>query len=608
MRALRTFTLSALAIIALSLLPSHLHASDTSAAPEADADDVMGDVTLLPALNASAGRIEDFGFRVSPGYEPARSSFFNRVYTPVVDVVLPNTAASRAGLEPGDRIVSSDGASTASGSFSLKKWRRIQESKWAAVARGDSDVTWTLVVESATTQKRRTLHLRVPTPPPRWGDAVWRTPNRPPVSVPEPGPLADRARLILDNGIHVLLRRSYLNGLQLPVDSTQPYFLCHQWTLWSGSAGHRFYVSQQRGRTDIILEAISAEASAELSANAATATPGRPISSPTTIFARESRVYLTSPSGALERAWALPRGRAQQEIPLDLARAEFQREMDFWLNKTTTASPRWPLTVNAEYALEATAPTAPTENAGPTPSPETHAQLLSAAFQKLPPATDTQRALFEEAFAKIGAESDRWAYTETTRRPGEKTSVSTRIDPSKPEQERCTLLAIGGKAPTPAELRRWREDGGDDTDPLGELRNLRNSTDRTDLRIFADEVAAIVFELPVPSKSADFPSDKLQALFRVNKTTRALEDIVVKLREPLRFSGVVKVTEAGLEARFKTLDPAYPPQPVLLRGGGSVRVLFAKIARDFETTRTDFSRVEPGPSPESASTAAPTNR
>jgi hypothetical protein len=593
MRALRTLTLSSLAIIALSLLPCHLPASDTSPSPEADADDVMGDVTLLPALNASAGRIEDFGFRVSPAYDPARSSFFNRVYAPVVDVVLPNTAASRAGLEPGDRIVSSDGAPAASGSFSLKKWRRIQESKWAAVARGDSDVTWTLVVESATTQKRRTLHLRIPTPPPRWGDAVWRTPNRPPASVTEPGPLADRARLVLDNGIHVLLRRSYLNGLQLPVDATQPYFLCHQWTLWSGSAGHRIYVSQQRGRTDIILEAISAEAAATFSENAATATPGRPISSPTTIFARESRVYLTSPSGALERAWALPRGRPQQEIPHDLARAEFQRELDFWLNKTTTASPRWPLTVNAEYALEATTPTAPTESAVPTPSPETRAQPLSAAFQKLPRATDVQRALFEEAFLKIGTESDRWAYTETTRRAGEKKTVSTRIDPSKPEQERCTLLAIGGKTPTADEFRHWRENGGDDTDPLGELRDLRNSIDRTDLRIFADEVAALVFELPLPSSSADFPSNKFHALFRVNKTTRALEDIVVKLREPLRFSGVVKVTEAGLEARFKTLDPAYPPQPVLLRGGGSVRVLFAKISRDFETTRTDFQRVEP---------------
>jgi len=594
------FTLSSLAIIALSLLPCHLPASDTSPSPEADADDIIGDVTLLPALNASAGRIEDFGFRVSPAYEPARSSFFNRVYMPVVDVVLPNTAASRAGLEPGDRIVSSDGAPATSGSFSLKKWRRIQESKWAAVARGDSDVTWTLVVESATTQKRRTLHLRIPTPPPRWGDAVWRTPTRPPASVPEPGPLADRARLVLDNGIHVLLRRSYLNGLQLPVDATQPYFLCHQWTLLSGSAGHRIYVSQQRGRTDIILEAISAEASADLSANAATATPGRPISSPTTIFARESRVYLTSPSGALERAWALPRGRPQQEIPHDLARPEFQRELDFWLNQTTTTSPRWPLTVNADHAPEPDlSPTPPPATEAPSvPPSQNFSQPTSAAFQKLPRATDAQRTLFEEAFEKIGAESDRWAYTETTRRAGEKKTVSTRIDPSKPEQQRCTLVSIGGKSPTADELRRWRETGGDDTDPLGELRDLRNSIDRTDLRIFADEVAAIVFELPVPSTSADFPSDKLQAIFRVNKTTRALEDIIVKLREPMRFSGVVKVTEAGLEARFKTLDPAYPPQPVLLRGGGSVRVLFAKISRDFETTRTDFQRVEtPADSP-----------
>jgi hypothetical protein len=590
MRVSRTSRFLSLALVALSLVVPRLPATDAPTATEAD--DVMGDVTLLPAFDASAGRIEDFGFRVSPAYEPSRSSFFKRVYTPVVDVVLPNTAASRAGLEPGDRIVSSDGTPTASGSFSIKKWRRIQESKWASVARGESDVTWTLVVESATTRKRRTLHLRIPTPPPHWGDAVWRTPERRPAIVAEPGLLAERARLVLDNGIWVLLRRSYLNGLELPVDATQPYFLCHQWTLWSGSTGHRIYVSQQRGRTDIILEAISTEASATLSSNAATATPGPTLASPTTIFARESRVYLTSPSGALERAWALPRNGPQHEIPLDFARAEFQREMDFWLNKTSTNSPRWPLTVKAQAAFDDEPPAASSAEANAASAAEI-APKYSAAFEQLPRASDDQRLLFEDAFEKIGAESDRWAYTETTRRFGDKQTTRMRVDPSKPEPEQRTLIEIGGKPPSAEEFRRWREEGHDDADPLLELHDLRNTISRTDLRVFAEESAAVVFELPIPSTSPDFPSDKFQALFRVNKFTRALEDIVVKLREPMRVAGIAKMTAAGLEARFKTLDPSYPPQPVRLRGGGSVRVLFAKITRDFETTRTDFQRVEP---------------
>jgi hypothetical protein len=58
-------------------------------------------------------------------------------------------------------------------------------------------------------------------------------------------------------------------------------------------------------------------------------------------------------------------------------------------------------------------------------------------------------------------------------------------------------------------------------------------------------------------------------------------------------AGLVKVTEAGLLARFQTLDPAHPPQPVLLKGGGAARIVLVKVARDFETTRTDFKRVTP---------------
>lgn len=42
----------------------------------------------------------------------------------------------------------------------------------------------------------------------------------------------------------------------------------------------------------------------------------------------------------------------------------------------------------------------------------------------------------------------------------------------------------------------------------------------------------------------------------------AFEDFSVKLREAVRVAGAAKVTEAGLEVRFQTLDPAFAPQPV----------------------------------------------
>ena len=128
---------------------------------------------------------------------------------------------------------------------------------------------------------------------------------------------------------------------------------------------------------------------------------------------------------------------------------------------------------------------------------------------------------------------------------------------------------------------------------LGDLPPLASIVDLRDLRVHGEETASVVFELPIRSDSADFPAEKFQALFRVNKAQRSCEEIAIKLREGFRVGGVVKVTEAGLLARFQTLDPAHPPQPVLLKGGGAARIVLVRFARDFEMTRSDFKRVEP---------------
>ena len=65
-----------------------------------------------------------------------------------------------------------------------------------------------------------------------------------------------------------------------------------------------------------------------------------------------------------------------------------------------------------------------------------------------------------------------------------------------------------------------------------------------------DEAAALVFELPIRGGNGDFPAEKFQALFRVNKSQRAVEGFSVKLRESFRVAGLVKVVDVGLEARF----------------------------------------------------------
>ncbi|MFT3782595.1 MAG: PDZ domain-containing protein [Nibricoccus sp.] len=301
----------------------------------------------LPKYDVKGDRLEDFGFRISHDFDPDRHG-----YTPVVDLVLPNTAASRAGLRPGDRILASDGSPVISGTKSLSTWRDFQKAKWREVEKGNTDVGWTLKVESPASVKLRTVVLKMPTPAPHWGSPIWRAPqDRTPAKVTEAGPLAERAEQVLNNGIWMLLRHSYVLGFKLsPTSENFPPFLCYQWTLWTGSVAHRMCVSQQRGRTDVVLEVIYRDNSGFFGRSSSpTDVPERNLASATTVTAISSLAFLTTPSGRLEKCWKLP---TQQEIPSGAAQAAFQTEVDFWTKQVGKVSEQWPLEV-LPRALEA---------------------------------------------------------------------------------------------------------------------------------------------------------------------------------------------------------------------------------------------------------------
>ncbi|HWA24124.1 MAG TPA: PDZ domain-containing protein [Lacunisphaera sp.] len=299
----------------------------------------------LPAMKVQGDPLEDFGFRVSPVLDVNRSSGLLRTYTPVVDLVLPNTAASKAGIHPGDRIVLADGQATGSVARSLRTWERLQKKKWAEIETGKSRITWELLVEPLWDPgKTRMVQLELPTPPPHWGSTNWQPPaGRTPVVVPEPGPLASRAEEILNNGIWMILRETYQKGFRLTTDAANPLFLCFQWTLWDESGGHRMLVSRQRGQTDIVLEAI-AESNNQPRKGGATPSrsPDRTLAAATTTLALRATAYLTSPSGRLEMAFEL-NGRG--EVPPGDASAGFQAEKEFWLHRVGKTSPLWPLGV-----------------------------------------------------------------------------------------------------------------------------------------------------------------------------------------------------------------------------------------------------------------------
>jgi hypothetical protein len=533
-------------VIALALLSAASVWAQSSEHP-------LEDVTILPPFSVKGERMEDLGIRFSGQVGIPTSN--NRL---MVAEVFPNTAAAKAGLRPGEWIDKIDGKSVGFATILSVgfKPQKLQERLWAELERGKKSVTLTMEVRAPNAKETRTVKLVLPSPPPHWGSDKWAPPEgRTPAVVSEPGPLAALAREVMDNGIWT---SAYEHpGYELRI--VQP------------DRGHRITVTQRAGKTEIRLEQLSA--------------------------ATGRSVFITSPAGALESGWCYPPGKKKPLDDPEELRAQFEAEMDFWLHKVGRVTGRWPFeALSGETAVISSSASLLHSSIRPsqaTNSVEKGNARLAESFLKLPAATAEQKALFSDALGKIGLDADVWAFTETTRSPFDDHVTTVRFDPSKPPEQRSVLLKVDGKDPKPVFLQQWSKEDHAPLPGLGDLPPLASVVDLNDVRVYADETAAVVFELAVKASNADFPAEKFQARFRVNKTTRGFEDFSVKLREPMRVGGVAKVTDAGLEARFQTLDPALAPQPVALKMGGGVSVLLVKVSRAFELTRTDFKRVVP---------------
>lgn len=521
----------------------------------------MEDVTILPPFQVNGARMEDLGVRFGGqiGFPPSSNML-------TVAEVFPNTAAAKAGLRPGERIVKIDGKTVRLATIlSLGfKPEKLQQRMWAELRRGKKSVSITMEVRAPKAEETRTVTLTLPSPPPRWGSEQWQAPEgRTPAVVREPGPLAALAREVLDHGIW--------SG---PYDRSG-----YEWRIVQPSGSHRIWVTQQNGKTEIRLEHRS--------------------------VATGRSEFTTSPSGAMETGRCTPpKEQKRKDVPPEELRAQFEAEIDFWLHKVGRVTGRWPFeALSGETAVISSATISPmrspvSPNATNSATDKVNPPLADS-FLKLPVASAEQRQLLSDALGKIGLDENCWAFTETVRALDDGHTTTVRFDPSQPPEARCTLLKVDGKAPKAAYLKKWRDEGRETLPGLVDLPPLSSVVDLNDVRIIADETASVVFELPVKASNSDFPADKFQARFRVNKTHRGFEDFSVKLREPMRLAGIAKVAEAGLEARFQTFDPTLASQPVVLKMGGGVRLLFVKISHAFEITRTDFTKVipfeEPGP-------------
>jgi hypothetical protein len=312
-----------LRLIALSALGTGLFALATATPLRAAEPAVQ-----LDPFAVQEERIEGFGFGATTGtFE--RDAKGRRRTVPIIHEITPNTAAAKAGLQPGDRILKSDGQSTAESGFTEKKWRDLAWQKELATRR-EKTVRWQLEIESADRKQIRTVTLVVPTAPPRWGAAIWQPPEGRTLAVPiEEGPLADRARVILANGIWT---KDDDHARPLGILSDASPFLGYAWTILTREpkgreyVAHRFFVTQRRGRTDIIL--------VESGSN----------------WRIPTKIYLTSPSGKLEKAWGLWDERKvfggkmrSAAIPAAEAEPGLRHEIEFWLTRVGQVSARWPL-------------------------------------------------------------------------------------------------------------------------------------------------------------------------------------------------------------------------------------------------------------------------
>ena len=216
-------------------------------------------------------------------------------------------------------------------------------------------------------------------------------------------------------------------------------------------------------------------------------------------------------------------------------------------------------------------------------------------------------SLLAAAVQKVADNYNHWAYTQTVVEQNEKgrimSETAVRFDPSRPYAEQFTPLAIDGRPPSAAQMRKYRRQGEkrgekieqadrDGISPprqtLGELMDL----DRASL--LAEDREAATFEVPLKQESNHrLPPEKFRVTARVNKASGAFERIDVTLRSPMRAELIVKIKSGVGRLEFSSVDPKHAPALTAISGSGAGSILFVPVGRSYELKRGDFQRVKP---------------
>ena len=203
-----------------------------------------------------------------------------------------------------------------------------------------------------------------------------------------------------------------------------------------------------------------------------------------------------------------------------------------------------------------------------------------------------------EAVKKVGRDALRWAYTQHTIRCDAKGNVKedtvARFDPSQHYDVQWTLLTKDGQAATDAEIKKYRRNRAKQEKrrkPLGELIDLKRAV------LVAEAPGApelLTYVVPIlPESSGRFPPDKVEVLMRVRAEARVLENIELRLKQPVRAMVVAKLKQGGALLEFATVQPEHAPVLSRIAADFSASVLFVPVDQVVQQTRSDFKRVTP---------------
>lgn len=219
-----------------------------------------------------------------------------------------------------------------------------------------------------------------------------------------------------------------------------------------------------------------------------------------------------------------------------------------------------------------------------------------------PPVQGAGPPLLLEGIRKLQIDVDRWAFiqTQVTRdRSGAiKDQRIIRVDPSLKFEVRRVLISVDGREPTDKERRKFQKDR--ENDRLKQERErwkggtINDKINLGEAVVLNESDQTVVFEVPlVKNEEQRYPPERFQLLITVDREKEEIEEVSVRLREPLRAALVARLNRGEMTARFSVADPVYTAPLTRIHAEGAGTVLFVRFGASHDEERTDFRRVTP---------------